>query len=244
MSGMAKYADIAADLREKIAGGQYSPGDQLPSEPELGEAYGVSRITIRSAIDALRTEGLLTSEHGKGVFVTPPRTVKRINSRERLSRARRAANRSHFLAEAENQGFTPSSNVKVRFEPAGEFGEVLGIDAADEVTVRDRVMRADGKPVQLAVSRLPRDVTRDTVLETVETGPGGAHARLEESHGLTSFAETVSARPATTDERTTLASLWVLCVRRLAYSGDRVLECNDMVMPADRYELEYTWAAD
>lgn len=159
-------------------------------------------------------------------------------------RARREANRSHFLAEAENQGFTPSSNVKIWFEPAADFADVLGTDPAEEITVRDRVMRADGQPVQLATSRLPRNVTRGTVLETVETGPGGAHARLEESHGLTDFAETVSARPATSEERTTLGCPWVLCVRRVAYSGERILEVNDMTMPADRYELGYRWSAD
>ncbi len=241
----ARYAQIAEDLRERIAAGEYAPGAHLPSEPELGEAYGVSRITIRSAFDALRDEGVLTSARGKGVVVAPPKRITRVNSQERLSRARRRANAAAFLAEADRYGFRATSSVKVRFEVAGDaYAAVLGIDPDEAVCVRDRVLRADGEPVQLATSRLPRAVTRDTALETADTGAGGAYARLDESVGLTRFAESVGGRTATSRERSALSTTVVLHVRRLAYSGARVVECNDMIMSAERYELEYSWAAD
>ncbi len=45
------------------------------------------------------------------------------------------------------------------------------------------------------------------------------------------------------EERSLLGSAMVLCVRRWAYSDERVLEINDVIVPADRYELEYTWQA-
>lgn len=248
-SGVPAFRQVAADLRQKISAGQYAPGDQLPSERELTESYDVSRPTVRDAINMLRSEGLVTSEHGRGVFVRPPASIQRI-ARSRLSRKARAKNRGAFLADAAARGFTPSTSVKIRFEQADtRVAEYLAITEGAEITVRDRVMRADGLVVQLAVSRLPRDLTRGTAIEEVSTGPGGAYARLEEAgHEIGSFEEHVGARMPTPDEATLLQlaeGVPVITVTRVAYGMDGTpLEMNDMVLAADRYELSYQWEAE
>lgn len=248
-SGVPAFRQVAADIREKIAAGHYAAGEQLPSERDLVEAYGVSRPTVRDAVNVLRSEGLVTSEHGRGVFVRPPASIQRI-ARTRLSREARERNRGAFLADAAARGFTPSTSVKIRFEQADERTAAhLAIDEGAEVTVRDRVMRADGLVVQLAVSRLPRDLTRGTAIEQVDTGKGGAYARLEEAgHQLGSFIEHVGARMPTPDEGTLLQladGVPVITVTRVAYSeAGTPLEMNDMVLAADRYELSYEWPAD
>lgn len=248
-SGIPAFRQVAADLREKITAGRYSPGDRLPSEREMVETYGVSRPTIRDAVDMLRAEGLVTSEHGRGVFVRPPASIQRI-ARSRLSREARAKNRGAFLADAAARGFTPSSSVKIRFEEAdARAAQHLAIDEGAEVTVRDRVMRADGLVVQLAVSRLPRELTRGTAIEDVNTGPGGAYARLEDAgHRLGSFVEHVGARMPTPEEASLMQlaeGVPVVTVTRVAYGEDGTpLEMNDMILSADRYELSYEWPAD
>lgn len=248
-SGVPAFRQVAADLREKITKGHYAAGDQLPSERELVDVYDVSRPTIRDAVNMLRSEGLVTSEHGRGVFVRPPASIQRI-ARARLSRAARERNQGAFLADAAARGFTPSTSVKVRFEQADARTAMhLNIDEGAEITVRDRVMRADGLVVQLAVSRLPRELTRGTVIEDVDTGPGGAYARLEEAgHTLEFFAEHVGARMPTPQEASLLQlgdGVPVVTVTRVAYGADgKPLEMNDMVLAADRYELSYEWAAD
>ena len=56
-------------LRQNIAGGNFQPGDRLPSEPELVARYKVSRSTVREAITALAQEGILYRIQGKGTFV-------------------------------------------------------------------------------------------------------------------------------------------------------------------------------
>lgn len=58
-------------LRAAIADGSYLPGDKLPSETELIETFGVSRVTIRAALAALVDEGVLVKHQGKGTFVRP-----------------------------------------------------------------------------------------------------------------------------------------------------------------------------
>lgn len=247
MPAAAKYQEISAELRRQIDAGALGVGDQLPTEQELGEQFHASRSTIRQALTELRDAGLVDVRHGVGVFVAPPRVVRRLDSRDRLSRARRQRNQAAFLAEATEHNFTPSSNVRIWFEPAGDFAEILGLSESDEVCIRDRVMRADGRPMMLATSRLPRDITRGTALEEVDTGPGGAHARLEDAgFTLTFHEEIVGAKIPTSDERGLLdvAGGALLTVRRLTYSNDRVVEVNDMRMPGSAYELRYSWAAD
>lgn len=63
------YRQIASMIRRAITSDQLLPGDQLPSEAKLIEHFGVARMTVRQAIQELRTEGLVVSEHGRGVFV-------------------------------------------------------------------------------------------------------------------------------------------------------------------------------
>ena len=64
------YYQIREDIREKISSNQYPPLSMIPSEAELCEIYGVSRITVRRAVLDLVQEGLLTRGKGKGTFVT------------------------------------------------------------------------------------------------------------------------------------------------------------------------------
>lgn len=63
------WEQVAADLRREIRSGELGPGARLPSEPELSEMYGVSRGTVRSAVRALRDEGLIVVRMGKGSYV-------------------------------------------------------------------------------------------------------------------------------------------------------------------------------
>lgn len=62
--------EVARMLTDSIKSGQYKPGDQLPTEPELCEAYGVSRPVLREAIAQLKYDGSVTPQQGRGVFVS------------------------------------------------------------------------------------------------------------------------------------------------------------------------------
>jgi GntR family transcriptional regulator len=66
------YRQLDAILRDQIAGGQLQPGDRFPSEAELCVRYGVSRATVRQALEALDREGWIDRTPGRGTFMRAP----------------------------------------------------------------------------------------------------------------------------------------------------------------------------
>lgn len=69
-SPMARWGIVARDITQRIEQKEFAPGTQLPSENELAEAYGVSRITIRQALSSLAAEGFVERIQGSGTFVS------------------------------------------------------------------------------------------------------------------------------------------------------------------------------
>jgi GntR family transcriptional regulator len=65
-----KYAQIADVLRQRIARGRWPRETQLPTNEELAAEFGVSRVTVRQAIDLLSRSGMLEARQGRGTFVT------------------------------------------------------------------------------------------------------------------------------------------------------------------------------
>jgi GntR family transcriptional repressor for pyruvate dehydrogenase complex len=63
------YEDIVAQVKELIADGKLRPGDQLPSERELSEMFQVSRASLREAIRALESVGLIEIRQGEGTYI-------------------------------------------------------------------------------------------------------------------------------------------------------------------------------
>ena len=61
--------EVSGDLRSRIARRELKPGDRLPTEKVLGEAFGVSRAVVREAIARLKADGLIETRHGSGAFV-------------------------------------------------------------------------------------------------------------------------------------------------------------------------------
>lgn len=76
-----QYKRIERDISEKISSGYYSVGNSLPTEQELGKQYGVSRVTVRKALDNLVAKDLLIRTPGVGTFVkqTPTYPTKKVD---------------------------------------------------------------------------------------------------------------------------------------------------------------------
>lgn len=243
------YRQIAGMLREAISSGQLTTGERLPSEAALIDHFGVARMTVRQAVQELRSEGLVISEHGRGVFVRPAPPIRRLAS-DRFARRHRASGKAAFTVEAEKSGYTPKvDSITVTREASNSIvAERLRLPEGDEVVVRSRRYLADGRPIETAISYIPIAFARGTKIEQVDTGPGGIYARLEEAgHTLARFTEEVGARMPTPQERQALqlgSGVPVLTVVRTAYdTNDVAVEVCDTVKVASAYLLEYNFTA-
>lgn len=81
-SPLPRYYQVYSSLKERIQSGEFLPGDALPSERQLVQDYGVSRITIVKSVDLLVEQQLIERQHGRGNFVTKPQIS--IDEPERL----------------------------------------------------------------------------------------------------------------------------------------------------------------
>src|SRR5690606_29080742 len=81
-----RYQLIADDLRRRIADGEFAAGRVLPSESKLSSGYTASRVTVRRALESLRSEGLVESRKGFGWLVATdplPQELGRLGTIER-----------------------------------------------------------------------------------------------------------------------------------------------------------------
>ncbi len=224
------YRQIADQLRTAIREGRYAEGDLLPSETALAETYGVSRMTARQAIDVLKVEGLVESEHGRGVFVRRRPVVHRL-ARNRFGRAYREAGKGAYDVEMKAMGLTPRTELAELgpVTPPPEMAERLNLQPDERALIRRRHMYASDQPMQLAT--------------------GGIYSRLAElGHGPARFTEDVSTRMPTPEEASFLRLPHpqpVFNLVRTAFDGDgRPVEVCEHVMAGDRWQLSYEWAAD
>ncbi|WP_194835946.1 GntR family transcriptional regulator [Nocardia sp. XZ_19_369] len=249
--GRAPYRQIADMLRAAISAGQIGPGEPLPSEAELTTHFGVARMTARQAVQELRSEGLIYSEQGRGVFVRREPPIRRLAS-DRFARKHRAGadGKAAFSVEAEKAGFAPGvDRIQVsRCAASLSIAERLRVEPGSELVMRARRYLANGRPVETATSYIPVAFAAGTRIEEPDTGPGGIYARLEEAgHVLARFTEEVGARMPTPDERRELEladSVPIITVIRTAYDTDDVaVEVCDTVKVASAYLLEYDFPA-
>jgi GntR family transcriptional regulator len=245
---MPAFKQIAQGIREAVSSGRLSPGDRVPSESQLMDHFGVARMTVRQALADLRAEGLLRSEHGRGVFVRDRPVVRRVAS-DRFARRHREEGQAAFLAEAEGVGTPSVDEIEVGVEvAAADVRSALALPARSKVVARRRRYLMDAQPVELAQSYVPHGIANGTKIAEHDTGPGGIYARLEElGHQLAEFSEEVAARMPTPEERRRLqlpTGTPVLTVRRIAFDRNgTAVELTDTVKAAPSYVLEYRFPA-
>ncbi len=225
----ARYEEIAVYLRGVIAESQL--GDRLPSESELCEQFGVSRMTARHAIQILEREHLVHRTRGKGTFVSA-RPVPRL-----------LGSPLSFTESMRRRGMRASTTViDARYDRPGEADvKALEIGADDRVGVLERLRKADGVP--MAIERAVLGPTCASVIESI--GDGSLHVAFEAMGRIPSRATAgVTARIATADERDLLEldeAGVVLCERRVIYDQDDVpLEHTETRYAADRYVFDVT----
>jgi GntR family transcriptional regulator len=245
-----EYMQVADALRAAIEAGEWEPGALIPPEPELATRYGTTRATVNRALSILRAEGLVRPRQGRGTTVRPLPVLRRDGAgRQRRETREEGQARGAFDAEIRRHGLEPRTDADVRQVPApAGIAELLGVEEGAMVLARRREMYASGEPVQMATSYIPLDIAEGTAIAGQDTGPGGIYSRFAElGHDPVAFGETVRIRrPADEEARFLDMDLdqRVIAIRRTAATAQgRVIEVNEIAMPAHQWELSYEWPA-
>jgi GntR family transcriptional regulator len=223
------YFQIQSQLLALIQSGRLRPGDPLPSEEELSRIYGVSRMTSRQALQALKSLGLVSRQKGHGSFVSQPRVEKDI------------AHLSGFTAEMRALGMKASSRVLSSETTSATPGVAakLGISVNASIYQLRRLRLSNGLPVAIEEICLPYgrfpgvdqlDFSRLSLYETLRDRYGIRVSRAD---------EIIEARSATNREAQLLeiqprASLLVIS-RTLWTTDDVPVETAHSVYRGDRY---------
>ena len=220
------YHQLQHALREAIEAGRWAPGQRLPGERELMRLYGVSRTTVREALEALERDGLVSRQQGRGTFVNPRPVVATL------------ARLQGFTEELQERGLRLDVVVlHAGLVPAGpEAAEALGLGPGSQVVEISRVVHLEGQPLFTDESFLLPGPGR----LVLAAEPGRTiYAALEAvGYRVARGEQTIEAAPATRRDAqhlglrpgdpvllirriTRLADGTPVEYRRVAYRGDR-----------------------
>jgi GntR family transcriptional regulator, N-acetylglucosamine utilization regulator len=140
------YHQLRQWLSTRIVSGELSPGTQLPGDFELSDRLGVSRGVVRQALEALRHDGLIERERGRGTFVSRPKTAQGL-----ISSMRGLADDAAFHGQT-----VDSVVLRLCETPADEVVAArLELEPGTPVVEVERLRNLDGEPWVLVVTYLP-----------------------------------------------------------------------------------------
>jgi GntR family transcriptional regulator len=246
------WANVATALRDAISRGEYKPGDTLPTENELADAHGVSRDTVRRALNRLTQEGLLTPGRGRlgrQVRKSKPLTFYAIRSESQQRVAeRRSAGMDAWVADADEQGRTAAQAISVSMEEAEpEVATRLEIPEGELVVVRRRLRLIDGAPHNLNDTYYLREIAEGTsIMHPANVVQGTIALMADLGYEQVRFRDDLETRMPTPDEADRLQippGVPVLVQYRTGYTAERPVKLTITAWPGDRASLVYEFPA-
>jgi DNA-binding GntR family transcriptional regulator len=224
------YFQVASQLEAAIESGELPPGARMDNEIALAEELGLSRPTMRQAIQYLVDKGLLVRKRGVGTHVA-------------RARVRRDVGLTSLFDDLSESGQAPSTEVlsHVVRPVTGALAGALEVAEGTEVLALERLRRARGEP--LAIMRnYVRPVGQAELTEERLRGHGLYELLRAAGVTLAAAQQSIGARRATTAEARLLDETRgapVLTVRRTTFDDHGgVVEYGDHVYRASRYSFE------
>lgn len=162
-SPLTAWGQVQRDLRRRIDIHEFEPGSRIPSEADLVVHYGVSRMTVRRAIESLADDGLLNTRRGSGTFVTDRRDLLRYDVdllrpwREQLLATGHVA-RSRLMQTSANAHVPEDLRRNVQY------------DSPDSVRFGQHVQEVDGIAIAVTESWIPEQPHSGTAVTTRPPG--------------------------------------------------------------------------
>lgn len=206
----SKYEQLSSAMKDAISQSILQPGAGLPAERVLSKNLGLSRITVRKAIDQLADDGLVVRRHGARTSVAE-RVKKQIS------------NLIGFSEEIRMRGMVPSTRVLeiVSTTPTAREREKLELGRSEEVVVVKRVRLANNRPIALERAVVPLAIVKScdaignslyATLDAVGASPDRGIQRI--------FPAKLSAEESVVME--TQENTLVLMVERLCYTAENL----------------------
>jgi len=178
-----KYQAIETVLRQRILAGEYEPGSRLPAQDELASQFGVTLMTLRQALSALESSGLIWAARGKGTFVADRPVDVRFD------------NLSSFAAQMEAAGVELTTQVLgVETSDGQEWPAAThALDNPAQLVRLTRLRLVGDVPLSLQRSHLDRSAVELDELTELDTG--SLYELLEERVGsvVAEARETITA---------------------------------------------------
>jgi len=205
-------------------------GDAIPSERQLGSDLGVSRLTVRAALDDLVREGYLIRRRGAGTFVNEPKVAKGLTI-------------SSFSDDMRERGMKPGSRtVELRVVPAGaRLGRILHVSPSEPVVAVKRLRLADGEPMASELLHVRQSLVPGLTGEDLERN--SFYDLLSSRYGIEIVGGSQTVEPTVTNEEESgalgvpLHSPALLFERVTRSATGDVVEFTSSTYRGDRYRL-------
>ncbi|MEU6944490.1 GntR family transcriptional regulator [Streptomyces sp. NPDC046316] len=227
--GVLKRERVREHLLGLIEAG--GPGDPIPSERTLCAALGVSRPTLRAAVDELVATGTLVREHGRGMFVAPAKITQQLAPDDTAFSVPRAAG-----------SWSSTVLESARTRAGARIGRKLRVSPAAELLYIARLRLVDGSPMAIEHLHIPADLV-PSALTAEELEAGDLYDHLREHHRIHVREATQSIEPTVVSEAEArlldvpVLSPALLIERLTLDTSARPVEYVHSVYRGDRYRI-------
>jgi GntR family transcriptional regulator len=205
-------------------------GDAIPAERRLGLDFGMSRLTVRAALDELVREGRLVRRHGSGTFVSEPKIAQHLTL-------------TSFTDDMRRRGMRPSSRtLELTLTTAGaHLGRCLHLSPADRIVRARRLRLADTESMAIETLHVPEALVPGLAWSDLETG--SFYDLLEHRYGIVMASGIQTIEPTVTSEEESQAlgvplhSPAFLFERTSRDEEGRIVEYVRSVYRGDRYRI-------
>jgi GntR family transcriptional regulator len=221
-----------SDTRERVLElvEQLGVGESIPSERQLSAEFGVSRLTLRAALDDLVREGYLVRRRGAGTFVSEPKIAQELTM-------------TSFTEDMRRRGMTPGSRtLELRIVAAGaRLGRILHVSPSEPVMVAKRLRLADRETMAMETLHVPERLVPGLTAKELEKR--SFYELLEDRYGIVIVGGTQTIEPTVTNEEES-AALGVplhspaFLFERVTHAEDgEIVEFVSSLYRGDRYRL-------
>jgi GntR family transcriptional regulator len=166
------YIQLIDLLKDQIQKRKWQPGDQIPGEQDLCDAYNISRTVVRQALRELELEGVITRRKGKGTFISEPKISEGL-----------IQNLTGFFQDMVARGLKPGTKVLHQnvIKAPEKVCNYLSLEPGTEVVDIQRLRFINDEPIQLVTTYIPYqvfpplasvDLTNRSLYEFLETEGG------------------------------------------------------------------------